>query len=49
MSLFKVNYGYILKMSLTLRQVKKISELIQKKVDKLMRLHSDLIEFLKLI
>ncbi len=46
---FKANYGYILRTSLTLRQAKKISKLTQERMDRLMRLHLDLYESLKLI
>ena len=49
MSPFKANYGYIPRTLLTLRQVKKISELVQKRVDRLMRLYLDLFKSLKLI
>jgi len=49
MSLFKANYRYILKTSLTLRQAKKTSELTQERAEKLMRLYLDLYEFSKLI
>src|SRR6266702_1284181 len=49
MSPFKANYGYALRTSLTLRQAKKTSELTQEKMDKLIRLYSDLLESSKLI
>ena len=49
MLLFKVNYGYALRTLLTLKQVKKISELVQERMDKLMRLYLDLCDLSKLI
>ena len=49
MSLFKVNYGYDLVTLLTLRQVKKLSETIKKRVEKLMTLHKELYKSAKLV
>ena len=48
-SLFKANYGYTLRILLILRQVKKMSKLAQKRVEKLIRLYLDLYKSLKLI
>ncbi len=39
MLLFKVNYGYILRILLTLRQARKISENAKKRVKKLIKLY----------
>ena len=39
MLLFKANYGYILKILLTLRQVKKTSIDAKERIDKLMELY----------
>ena len=39
MSLFKANYGYILRTLLILRQVKRISESIEEKIEKLIELY----------
>jgi len=48
MSPFKVNYGYVLKILLILRQVKK-SKLAKKEIEKLIRLYLDLYKISKLI
>jgi hypothetical protein len=42
MSLFKVNYGYELKILLSLRQVKKSSEIVKERVETLINLHKNL-------
>ena len=39
MSLFKVNYGYTLRILLILRQVRKISKSVKKRIKKLIDLH----------
>ena len=49
MSPFKANYSYTLRTLLTLRQAKKISELAQERMDRLMRLYLNLFKSLKLI
>ena len=46
---FKVNYRYALKTLLILRQVKKTSELAQKRAERLIRLYLDLYKSLKII
>jgi hypothetical protein len=42
MSLFKANYGYKLKISLSLKQVKKSSETAKKRVETLINLYKNL-------
>ena len=49
MLLFKVNYSYKLKTLLMLRQVKKISEIVKERIEKLMQLHRNLHELVKLV
>ena len=49
MSLFKTNYGYKLKMSLTLRQAKKMSETAKERMEKLIQLHQNLYKLVKLV
>ena len=39
MSLFKVNYGYILRTLLILRQVKKINKDTKERINKIIELH----------
>ena len=46
---FKANYGYILRILLIFRQVKKINKLAQERIDRLIRLYLDLYNSLKLI
>jgi hypothetical protein len=41
-SLFKVNYGYKLKISLSPKQVKKSSEIAKERVETLINLHKNL-------
>jgi hypothetical protein len=40
--LFKANYGYKLKISLSLKQVKKSSETVKERVETLINLHKNL-------
>ena len=49
MSLFKANYGYKLKILLTLKQAKKISETVKKRIEKLIQLYRNLHELIKLV
>ena len=49
MSLFKANYGYDLVTSLTLRQAKKSSEIVKKRVEKLIILHKKLCKLAKMV
>ena len=49
MSLFKVNYGYKLKISLMPRQAKKTSEIAKEKIEKLMQLYQNLHKSVKLV
>jgi hypothetical protein len=41
MSLFKANYGYELKISLSLKQVKKSSEIAKERVETLINLYKN--------
>ena len=47
--LFKVNYGYKLKISLSPQQVKKSSEIAKKKVETLINLYKDFQELAKIV
>ena len=47
--LFKVNYGYKLKISLLLQQVKKSSKTAKERVKTLINLHKDLQELAKIV
>jgi hypothetical protein len=49
MSLFKANYSYKLKISLTPRQAKKISETVKERIEKFIQLHQNLYELVKLV
>ena len=49
MSLFKANYGYKLKTSLSPQQVKKSSKTAKEKVETLINLHKDLQELAKIV
>ena len=49
MLLFKVNYGYKLKTSLSPQQVKKNSKKAKKRVKTLINLHKDLQESVKIV
>ena len=49
MLLFKVNYNYKLKTSLTPRQAKKTSEIVKEKMEKLIQLHQNLHKSVKLV
>ena len=49
MLLFKANYGYKLKISLLLKQVKKSSETAKEKVETLINLYKDLQESAKIV
>ena len=49
MSLFKANYGYKLKILLILRQAKKISKTVKKRMEKLIQLYRNLYKLVKLI
>jgi hypothetical protein len=42
MSLFKANYGYKLRILLSLRQVKKSSETVKEKIETLINLYKNL-------
>ena len=48
-SLFKVNYGYKLRILLTPKQAKKISKTAKKRMEKLMQLYRNLHESVKLV
>ena len=49
MSLFKTNYGYKLKISLTPRQAKKMSKTAKERMEKLIQLHRNLYKLVKLV
>ena len=49
MSPFKTNYSYKLKISLILRQVKKISKTVKKRMEKLIQLYQNLYKSVKLV
>ena len=49
MSLFKVNYGYKLKILFTLRQVKKTNKTVKERIEKLIQLYRNLYELVKLV
>ena len=49
MSLFKVNYSYKPKTSLTPKQAKKTSKLAKKRIEKLIQLHRNLHKLIKLV
>ena len=49
MSLFKINYGYKLKILLILRQAKKISKTVKERIEKLIQLHRNLYKLVKLV
>ena len=49
MSLFKTNYSYKLKILLTPRQAKKISETVKERMEKLIQLHQNLHKLVKLV
>ena len=49
MLLFKVNYSYKLRISLILRQVKKLNEIVKEKIETLMNLYEDLRELAKMV
>ena len=49
MSLFKVNYGYKLKISLMPRQAKKTSEIAKERMEKLIQLYRNLHKSAKLV
>ena len=49
MLLFKVNYSYKLKILLTPRQAKKISKTVKERIEKLIQLHRNLYELVKLV
>ena len=49
MSLFKVNYGYKLKILLTPKQAKKISKTVKEKIEKLIQLYQNLHKLVKLV
>ena len=49
MSLFKVNYRYILKILLTLRQVKKTNIDAKKRIKKIIKVYKNLKDMAKLI
>ena len=49
MSLFKVNYSYKLKTSLTPQQAKKISKIAKERIEKLIQLYRNLHKSAKLV
>ena len=49
MSPFKANYGYELKTLFTLRQAKKISKTVKKRMEKLIQLYRNLYKLIKLV
>ena len=49
MLLFKVNYSYILRILLTLRQAKKISTNAKKRIKKIIELYKNLRDIVKLV
>jgi hypothetical protein len=49
MSLFKTNYSYKLKILLTPRQAKKISEIAKERIEKLIQLYRNLYKSVKLV
>ena len=49
MSPFKVNYSYLLKTSLLPRQVRKTNEIAKERINKLMNLHQNLQETIKMV
>jgi len=49
MSLFKINYGYALRTSLSLKQAKKLSKVAKKRAEKLITLHKELYESAKMV
>jgi len=49
MPLFKVNYGYALRTSLSLKQTKKLSKVGKKRAEKLMVLHKELYKSAKMV
>ena len=49
MSLFKINYSYKLKILLILRQAKKISKTVKKRMEKLIQLYKNLYKSVKLV
>ena len=49
MLLFKANYGYKLKISLSLQQVKKSSKTAKERVETLINLYKDLQELVKIV
>ena len=49
MSLFKINYSYKLRTSLTLKQAKKISKTVKERMEKLIQLYRNLYKLVKLV
>ena len=49
MLLFKINYSYKLKISLTPQQAKKISKTAKERIKKLIQLHQNLYKLVKLV
>ena len=49
MSLFKANYSYKLKILLTLRQAKKTSKTVKKRIEKLIQLYKNFYKLVKLV
>ena len=49
MLLFKANYGYTLKILLTLRQVKKTSTDTKERIEKIIELYKNLKDIVKLV
>ena len=49
MSPFKINYGYKLKILFKPQQAKKMSEIVKKRIKKLMQLYRNLYKSIKLV
>ena len=49
MSPFKINYGYKLKILFILRQAKKTNKTVKERMEKLIQLHKNLYELVKLV
>ena len=49
MLLFKANYSYLLKILLSLRQVKRTNKIAKEKIDKIINLHQNFQEIAKMV
>ena len=49
MLLFKANYSYKLKILIILKQAKKISKIVKKRIEKLIQLYRNLYKLIKLV